>query len=228
MPSSAGTLVPDDCPGPCNGAYRRALERNVSPEERPVPVPGDPVWCRGCAAGVGQHLDAVWRLYLRLGEEALAGTRPAPERVSGSGGEPSPSPMVDEADALAHWAVRWAHRVREARGFVPWTRMPYRPEAALEVALGFLAAQREWVLADAGLGLEFGVDVRRTVGRVQYLTGSTAQRIRKRAPCPRCGWQTLMHESGAEYLRCSTCGRLMSLDEYDNYEAALARSKQAQ
>lgn len=128
-----------------------------------------------------------------------------------------------------------------ARDCCPWPRERYvadrrmaravqvtverRETVTLTGVLRYLVAHLEWALAHEDIAVDLGREILREASTLRRLTRLDAQRVRKPVPCPRCQLKTLVHEGGDSYVGCQNpeCGRLLSLDEYDEHAADHAR-----
>lgn len=216
------------CPGPCNSAWRRA-EAAVDGKGRPIPhqltaESGDPVWCWRCSRLIAQRLaeldDLVALLQAELGGRRAGidptGLKPARR------GSPSPSPAVDDVDEIQRTLESWESAYRDLRSLPP--RPPRSPELRVTMCISWLAKNLTGALG-SDLGKDLGQEVLRLYSMARRWTSTDRATHRKDAPCPRCGrkWLT-QHDDG--YIRCerASCGRIMTLDEYDAYTLDLARS----
>lgn len=209
------------CPGSCNRSWRQA-----GYPKAPEPSYGEPIWCPPCSAGIAAALMALLELYVRLELDRDHGTRGGSEHVGGSRAPASPSPAGDEQDDLVRWLCSWEDTIRDLRGLSDRPQRG-REERTLIGAHGFVLAHTPWALEQPDIAVDFGLEVIDTRRRLRTRTLSGAQRVRKRAPCPRCGLRTLVHEGGQTYVGCDNpaCGRLLTLDEYDELAASVARSE---
>jgi ribosomal protein S27E len=80
---------------------------------------------------------------------------------------------------------------------------------------------------DPDLAEEFGSDMLNEHRRLTNATKTGDVLQHRAARCPRCEQRTLVHELGTKHVACTNkdCGRLMTLDEYDQMVIALAGSK---
>jgi hypothetical protein len=230
------------CKGPCNHRWRQAQktldtfgQALKTWQDNPVgnppaepqipeglsPYPGDPVFCGRCYNRYHQQLDEIGDL-AAIAEAENTGHRTGPdaERVTGSRYAPSPSPVCDDLDELASMLRGWDSDARGLNDIPP--RAGY-----LQSEIGTLVARltsRHYpvLMADAVRGPEFAGEVAWWHRRLRGTTKTGTGRHHKPMPCPRCGGKTLEWEEGATYVECMrqdkgirTCGKLLSLDDYD-------------
>ena len=200
------------CPGPCNSAWRQAIAAG-DPEPPITPVPGEPAWCGRCSAAIRRRLtelDDAAALY----RAAADGYRPPDlERITGSDGSPSPSPVADTLDelysVLGDWEAAYLRRPSRA----------YRGQLApaLTTVVGVLLGHLDGILAHPAMAADFGEEILAWHRRLCAAAHLGAGRYRKPHPCPRCDLRTLTWAEGDDHVACQNCGRLMALDEYEDY-----------
>lgn len=186
-----------------------------------APAYGDPVWCPPCAWAIAARLADLDDLVALL-EAEVAGQRGTSDDapVTGSKGSPSPSPAVDDIDEITRLLEYHEDAYRELRGL---PRRPVRgPEMRVAMCAGWLGRHIDGLLASP-LAEEFGRDVSRLHAMARRRTRTDQAKVRKPAPCPRCDTKALTHHDGDRYVVCESCGRLMTLDEYDAHAQALTR-----
>lgn len=206
------------CPGPCNRCWRDTPSRADL-----TPVPGDPIWCTGCARGIAARLgeldDLVALLEAEVGGQRAAGSD-AP--VSGSKGRPSPSPAVDDVDEIVRTLEAWETAYREHRHLPP----PPARTAEHRVMLCTAWLQRHLVgVLASDLGPDFGEDIARLHRMARRRTSTDPSKTRKPIPCPRCDTKALWHHDGERHVECAGCGRLLTLDEYDELTRDLTNDR---
>ncbi len=232
----------EPCRGPCNHRWRQAQkqldayeEKLKAWEENPIggppaepqipaglsPEPGDPVFCGRCYGKFHRQLAEIADL-AAIADAENTGHRKGPdaERVTGSRYAPSPSPVCDDLDELASMLRGWDSDARGLDDIPPRTGW-------LQSEIGTLVARlhaRHFpvLMSDAARGPEFATEVAWWHRRLRGTTKAGAGRHNKPMPCPRCGGKTLEWEEGATYVECMrqeggirTCGKLMSLDDYE-------------
>jgi hypothetical protein len=199
------------------------------------PYPGDPVFCGRCYNRFHLQLAELADL-AAIAEAENTGHRRGPdaERVSGSKSAPSPSPVIDDLDELASMLRGWDS---DARGMED---IPART-GFLQSEIGTLVARlhsRHFpvLMADALRGPEFAAEVAWWHRHLRGTTKAGSGRHQKPMPCPRCGDKTLEWGEGDPYVECvnglrdggiRTCGKLLSLDDYEaSFEAWAAGARQ--
>ena len=182
------------------------------------PWPGDPVFCGRCVAVIRKELaelDDLAAIRLARADGHRAG--PGGERVGGSRGTPSPSPSVDDVDEMASALRGWE---AAARGLEDTP--PRRGFLAREVTtvVAWLVAHLDQILANEDYAADFATEVRQWHRRLRQAEKAGTGRHQKAVPCPRCDRYSLVWTEGDEYVACqtATCMRLMTLDEYSQYE----------
>ncbi len=218
------------CPGACNRDYRRA-ETTGKPHNI-TPAAGEPNWCSACTHRITLAIRDMVTLYAALDADKAARTS-AGEKTSGSKAPPSPSPQVDAQDEMTRLLMHWEDSVREARSMtlrrgaragvrdVNGTpvglayRLPER--TTLTTTVAFLLGNLPWMLGDAGrdAATQFGRDMLNARRRYEQLTGGGSGQSRRPMPCPRCDHKTLVHHFGTDAVSCEQCGRILTLEEYD-------------
>jgi len=210
-PTAAAT-VPDG--PPCPGRH--------------CPTTGEPTWCAPHAAGVRAALRQIpdhLALATRAGDGTLSKGRAADVGVRGPAAlhPASPSPALDEVDAVRSWAAEWADTIaaladdRDGR--------TTGPRRSLYGALAYLDDHLDDALAGP-LATELGRDVLRIHDHVQRLAGMEPVRHRMATPCPRCDCLSLVREDGSEVVECTqaTCRGLWAQADYQRIVAALLRA----
>lgn len=229
------------CPGPCNGASRKALEvwkataqahaaamSRLPDGVEPLPAPqrpdvkfwmGEPVWCGKCASWIRvavSQLDHLAALRVTQEPDARIAGPEAPVSVSRS--RPSPSRMLDDVDELTDWALNWEEIVAGD------TAMPRHGFLALvrTEALAWLGERCERILLNPDIAQDFGEEVRGWHRELTEKTRAGTGFKHVKTKCPRCGLFTLYEESGSNYVQCKNndfqgkgapCGQLLSREE---------------
>lgn len=155
----------DPCPGSCNREWRGlSLTEQENPDQQIRPVLGDPVWCEPCARRIDRALVELPDLYAHLEADFAARTSlPGEGKATKRPDAPSPSPQVDEQEALTAWATDLEDEIRAARGFTArhdpvlrgpahaTTSVPGAPALAATAPLHRQQAARELRQAQADL-----------------------------------------------------------------------------
>jgi hypothetical protein len=207
------------CPGPCNRAHRD------NPDHVPA-IAGDPTWCPGCATGIAARLadldDLVALLEAEIDGHRGQTTDASP--VSGTRGRPSPSPAVDDVDEIVRTLEAWEAAYREHR------RLPHTPTRAAEhrvmLTTAWLTRHLPGLLA-SDLARDFGLEITRLHRMAKRRTSTDPSKTRKPIPCPRCDTKALWHHDGDRHVECENCGRLLTLDEYDDLTRDLTNQRTA-
>lgn len=214
------------CPGPCNARWRKADQEGKPHDLRPRP--GDPVWCDIDAARIAQAVGAMPELYVYLHLSKAVKTADKHDR-HGSGDAPSPSTEVDNQDETVRWLWDWEQTIRRERRFTEAEQFPINRERVLADAVRFIARNLEWALEnlDRDLSYNLGDDILNEHRRLTRTTKTGDAMQHRSLACPRCARKTLVHELGTKHIACTNgeCGRLLTLDEYDQLVEALAKSK---
>ena len=242
------------CEGPCNSRWRRAQEvldafeealraweadpAGNPPAEPEVPEaspwPGDPVLCPRCQADTRSLISQISDLAAQAQAE-VSGHRHGPggDRVSGSRGSPSPSPVHDILDQLAYELRSW-QSVALDQDETPPRMGDLLPEIAMLCAR-LSAIHFAKLTSSLDYGAEFAAEMRGWYRRLKNLTTAGTGRHPLPVPCHRCGSRSLEVEDGATYVECThrdqdgaRCGLLLSRSEYESEAAAwLARRRPA-
>lgn len=233
------------CPGPCNNRYLTAEAHEFATGEpnRLRPNLGAPVWCArrenddgidiSCTANIRAALVAMPELYVHLHLSKAVSTPDKHDR-HGTSEAPAASREVHDQDETARWLWDWSNviaehreRHREADKYQPFpVGRPWGPTLAETVA--FIVRNYDWTLThlDRDLVFNFGDEVLHDHRRLTNATKTGNVMQHRSAPCPRCQRRTLVHELGTKHVACTNkeCGRLITLDEYDELVVAYGKS----
>jgi hypothetical protein len=230
----------DICPGPCNNrwraadtgyrnavlAYDEAMTAWAPGQPEPgkpqppefYPWAGAPVMCGRCTATARRELSELSDL-AAITEAEFTGQRRGPDsqRVSGTRHSPSPSPTVDDLDELACMLREWE---ATARSSDTRPRRGYLASEIATVCARLSTACFPALMNNPDLAHEFTRDIHDWHRRLRDATRTGTGKHQKKRPCPRCDRNSLVWEEGNEHVACETssCGRLMSLDEYEQYD----------
>lgn len=226
-------LAGDNCRGPCNARYRRAMadygdtlaqwqERREDGEDEPRPEEPDirpwlgaPIWCTRCQPLIRRQLAELDDLaaIITATADGHRGAADEDTRVRKSKNPPSPSPTSDDVDDLIDTLRNWesAHR-----GTDPLSR---RGDLATEfhTIISSLLFRFDAMITNPDYAQDYGAEIRvwhnRLSARGKAGTGVTPRHL----PCPRCNRRSLVQEQGADYIRCTNpdCQRLLNMDDYD-------------
>jgi hypothetical protein len=231
-----------NCPGPCNAAHRKAEEayraavaghmnRVLGGEDSDPPQPhtlrpepGQPVWCRRCASIIRACLAELDDLTAILEAEVAGKRGQAGDKVSGSAGSPSPAPKADDVDEILTTLEEWEQAYRDLR---QWPARPLRGRTAPRGigCVSWLTRHLDGILGSP-MAVDFGAEILRLHRMAQEASRTSPDTVRKPIPCPRCNRRSLIHKGGDKHVKCEvdTCGRLLTLQEYDDMVAATARA----
>lgn len=229
------------CPGGCNSRWRRVQELLTAYEaqlatwqEAPTGNPpaepevsevrpwlGDPVLCQRCQSQTRQELGELSDLAAVLDAENT-GFRHGPdaERVRGSKHAPSPSAIVEDLDELAHVLRGWQTVAMNAEDIPPRAGYLMTELDTLTKRLASIYFTR--LMGDQSVAADFAHEIRSWHRRLTAEAKAGTGTHQKRAPCPRCERFSLFWRDGDRYVGCRTpvCGRMLSLDEYADWESA--------
>lgn len=215
------------CPGSCNARLRRFIAAGAEVPEDLPPVPGEPVFCARDAAMVRRELAELDDL-ASIAAASADGHRGSPERqrVGGTPRRASPSPSADDLDDLASTLRGWESAIRRE------DPVPRRGYLATEITTvtAWLVAHFDALIAHPDIAEDFAAEVREWHQRLAATTKSGTGRHQKSRPCPRCDRYSLIWAEGNDYVECGTpsCGRLMSLDDYEAWDTAYPFMEDAQ
>jgi hypothetical protein len=220
-------MASDHCPGSCNARLRRITAGNGQVPGDLAAVPGDPVFCARDAALIRRELAELDDL-ASIAAAAADGHRGAPERqrVGGTPQAASPSPSADDLDELASMLRGWESA---ARGDDPSPRRGYLATEITTVT-AWLTSHFDALITHPDLARDFAAEVREWHRRLAASSKAGTGRHQKGRPCPRCDRYSLVWAEGDDFVACGTpeCGRLMSLDEYEAWDAAYPHLEDAQ
>lgn len=208
-------------------------DRPVEPTIRPWG--GEPVWCQRDTAAIRANLaelDDLIPLRLDQADGYRAPGDLSAERVSKSADPPSPSPGHDDLDELLEWLGVWERAYRSAVG---WPSPPRRGTSAhaLTSATAWLGAHLDGMLAHPEIAEPYGAGVQMWHRRLQNSTSTKPPLAKKPVPCRRCGRHSLFFHDDADRptIRCHAdadkCGLIMTVAEYDEYQAEYEAQRQA-
>ena len=231
------------CPGSCNDqpratldAYRTVLvaydaavlarmENPLLPEpQRPEQPevrlwPGDPILCGKCSGRCRRELTELSDL-AAIAEAEFTGQRRGPEgqRVSGSRHSPSPSPVADDLDELGSILRDWE---AVARGTDTLPRRGYLAGEIATLCSRLATACFPALIENRDVAMDFASEVHQWHRKFRDMTRTGTGRHQKNRPCPRCDRYSLVWTEGDSHIECQTpsCGRLLSLDEYSQYDS---------
>ena len=228
-------------------AYKQAVAEYdpLAPDQsRPEPPdirpwPGEPFWCTREAATIRRELAELDYLTAMLARAAdgQRGQRPGakmPPKGKKHGG-PTASPTADMLEELAGDLREWESAVRggeplgrrghldtETSMMIAWLCGRGRFERAM--LMGRPVKTRDG--REVPWAVRFGEDVREWRRKLVRITKAGTGVHHKPVRCPRCEELALFWTEGDDYVECKgkggTCGRLISLDDYDELARAQA------
>jgi len=225
------------CSGSCNSRYRRvraeydaalaAYDPTDPDQEVPKPPdiqpwPGDP-WCPKCKATIhselGQLDDAASILAARPpldvsgnDEETRVG------RVSGTREYRSPSPRMDDLDALGGWLRDWESAFR---GDDPKPRRGYLATERTTI-VSWLVDHFESNIRHPDLAVDYGNEIQNWYRELKAKARAGTVDKHQHRPCPRCKLYTLWARDGEDYVRCinTDCNRRLTREEFKQLPSA--------
>lgn len=209
---------PHACKGACNSLYRRKGLGYISE--------GNPVLCGKCSGVLQRELLGLDILSGMLaaqadGYRASTGSDAAIRAHRNAGSQRSPSPEADLVAELEDCLRTWMAR-----------KCPVMPQ------LGYLGRPvtecTSWLyknlfmyLPDPELATGLYDDVRRWHSMMAKRAKAGPALVSKPVPCPRCRERGLVQERGAEIVKCTKCGRMMGISEYESLAAEGAEAADA-
>ncbi|MEV7013313.1 hypothetical protein [Streptosporangium sp. NPDC051022] len=196
------------------------------------PIYGEPVYCSACVYGIKaqlSQLDVLACVYLRECD-GMRGASSEP-RVSGSAEPPSPSPALDELDALDGWFRSWRADYLKVDSFARQGLLV----DSLTYGCAWLTARAERILGRAEVAQLFGDEVIEWHNKLSGVAKTEPRRVPKTLRCPQCHLATLSQLEGEDRIECrnSSCGenrggpKVMTLDEYEGHVADALLAVQA-
>jgi hypothetical protein len=223
------------CPGQCNRAYHKAWKEYAadaadydatglldSSRSRPgAPEEafwfGAPVWCAECTSDITLRLAQLDTLAGIIAAYA-DGHRSSgePERVSGSqAAPPSPSQAADDLDEMFRMLSAWEEIYRSLKG---WLSGPPSGELASRETecVNWLRRHLRGILASE-VAADFGREILQWHREGTTSAKAGVRTLRKPMRCPGCKYMTLFWTEGEKNVYCKndTCGRILSLAEYE-------------
>jgi len=197
--------------------------RTAPSPPRPLPlgiiaIPGDPIWCGRDTALIRRSLAELDDLAARAAAEAEGLRAPrGDQRVSGSRGTRTPSPLMDMVEDLTGLLRDWEFTVKRRETPVRRGHL----STAITASIDQLLLNFDRAMANPDIAVDFGTDIR--VWHRKFLSAGHAGTVRhtKPRPCTRCHRMSLVWTEGDGHVECQTpdCGRIMSLSEYESYSS---------
>jgi hypothetical protein len=225
--------TPQACDGPCNRRYRDAeVRRETHGDANPyTPNQGRPYWCDTCADRLRQTLRGLPDLAARLVLEAVHGTPPPPEHVSGSREQPLHAGdgayrLIDEiCDLVTRFEDEWC-----AGAGLPPRPLRSRCGATITSSARFLVNELGPILAAGGqYAIELDDEARRLKRRVEHALHLDDVRPEPRhgVQCRQCDVMALEYQ--LDYLGratgdtvCGNCGGVFTEDDMQAWIRMLA------
>lgn len=214
----------------CAGTHPDRDRPNPNTQDNPPTHPGEPVWCEQHRWQIRDNLNDIVELYAALHLESTHGTpKPAPDKVTGTRTEASPSPRIDDADELARWACDWEDTIRHQLHHPAAPHTTTAKPKALTEATHYLTTHLTAILrlddgTDEPTALMFGQDVNTTHRTLLRKTSRDTLIHRLKAPCPNCDMRTLRRRDGEDHIRCTHCHTLWTEIEYQRLVLVLTSS----
>jgi hypothetical protein len=186
--------------------------------------PGEPTWCPRRKARIRSALAELDDLAAILAASSNGHRERQHEPARGKRAAVSPSQAADDLDDLQKMLSGWEDAYRDLR---EWPSPPRRGYLATRITgtIAWLAHHLDGIL-QGPFAADFGIEILQWHREFTAKTKTGTGRHGKPVPCPRCDLKTLTLTEGDDYIRCVNpeCNRRLSLAEYDEYAAAIARS----
>jgi hypothetical protein len=218
--------APTPCPGRCNHAWRRAEQdrENLGALHELSPRWGDPLWCDRCTQQFREDVADFPRLAVEIFQQALSGT--ATPSLKTSKTRPAVYTWPGQQSRLLADEIRDAltsleDDVRQLCGLTP-RQLAGREGPTIASAARFIDAHTEWIvthhpIADDPEDAPPAYLMRLHARAVRFVGDGKPRPDHKFTPCPGCGWATLFQQEGGDYIECTTCGRLLTANEYRDH-----------
>lgn len=198
------------------------------PGRHPGMVPGQPVWCRGCATRIEADLDRLPDLAAGLPPGQLNAHTPGAARggqklrgTHSLAATPSPSPAWDTIDALLRDVGHLEDTLRLHLGH----SVPRRH--TLTDACGYLTANLSALLSSPWAA-KHGKVVTRWARTLTQVTGTDRLTHHLPGECMVCDRRGRLHRAdGDELVKCGACGATWAWDHYDRLVKGLAHNERA-
>jgi hypothetical protein len=227
-PVAADAVVQDEperperrlCEGPCNLLYRK--------NGRGIAREGDPVLCPKCTSTLRSQISGLDVLVAMLartadghrGDTSQDSAIRAHRAPTGKG---SPSTAADVTEELEKLLRTWL-QVKRPVG----ARLGYHAAPVYELT-SMLLESLHLYLRDPQYADDLREDIRMWHCRLERMTKAGPALVSKPVPCPRCPGKSmsLVQERGADVVKCTECGRIMSVQEYEDLAADGAEATSA-
>lgn len=200
------------CKGACNTLWRK--RGTGTPDE----VEPGQYLCAKCARTLKNELAAIDTLAGMLaaaddGYRSSTGSDAAIRAHRGAAGRASPSPVTDMLSELESVLREWTGKKRPVAARLGLLARPVTESSSWLIANLFM------YLSDETLAVPLYDDVRRWHSRLARQAKAGPALVSKPVPCPRCRERGLVQERGAEVVKCTSCGRMMGIREYEDLAA---------
>lgn len=213
------------CKGSCNRLY---LETGKG-----TPVDGDPVLDQRCTTRLRTELSGIDTLAGMLsaandGQRASTASDSAITMHRGtSSNRRSASPSVDTIDELEKFLRDWVAVKRPITARLGYLARPVTESCSWLISnLRMYAEDRTRAYPGTGdyrvVAEVFFEQVTMWHSKLTKMTKSGPALITKPVPCPRCGERGLVQERGSQIVRCNSCNRHMSVNDYEKEAVAAA------
>jgi hypothetical protein len=198
------------CAGPCCHTLRTT--------GKGVARYGDPILCQRCVSQLRSELSAIDTAAGILvakadGYRESTGADSAIRAHRNASTRASASPVHDLIDELTRDLSKWMVIKRPVAARLGMVARP-----VTEVA-SWLSANASLYVDDRELAGPLTEVVHRWHLRLEKRAGTAPALRHKPLPCPRCRKRGLEWETGAQTIKCRECGRIMSVQEYDDLAA---------
>lgn len=200
------------CSGPCNILYRK--------NGKGIAREGDPVLCQKCTSTLRSQISGLYVLVAMLaqtgdghrGDTSQDSAIRAHRAPTGKG---SPSHSADTVEELEQLLRRWLQVKRPVHA-----RLGYHAAPLYELTCMLLESLHLY-LRDPAYADDLREDIRVWHSRLEKMTKAGPALVSKPLPCPRCPGKSmsLVQERGSDTVKCTVCGRIMSVKEYEDLAA---------
>jgi hypothetical protein len=189
------------------------------------PWPGEPIYCRKCAAVIRGALRELPLAYRALAStKYLTRTASADEEHNRGRSDvtPSPSPGADHQDEICRTAAAWEDDLRRHLAHQTAADTGDR-EADLAATVEYLNTNYQTMIGRPECAADFGAEIWRLHAVALAMVKNKPVRRFLPPPCPTCDVVALVQEEGIAgkpwYVECSEriggCGRLFTESEFE-------------
>jgi ribosomal protein L37AE/L43A len=182
---------------------------------------GDPLLCQQCVSRLRSELLEVDTMAAVLvaqadGHRSSTGSDSAIRAHRNAGTRASASPAHDLLDELTSLLREYVTAKRQAA-----SRLGLVARDLSELC-SWLYANADKYVYDPAMAGKLAADVHSWHGRLERRTKSATALLHKPVPCPQCKRQALVQERGSDVVRCSECGLIRSISDYEALAADAA------